>query len=158
MATVAALAIRRAHAQQRLQDAADALSARLGLSDVGKMAGPSRANRDPEIGRLEQLERIADLLEAVLAASAPREARDPGEMTVADVEAFAATATKQELRALWKREQAGKNRAGVGKVLDARMGELQRAEKEAAEQTAVVIDEASGEQTATVIAVGDDAR
>lgn len=67
MATVGALAIRRAGVQGRLDTAAKALSKRFGIADVGPL-GVSQANRDPEIGRLEQLERVAALLEAVLVA------------------------------------------------------------------------------------------
>lgn len=72
MASQRALAVRRAEVLDRLNTAAASLAKRHGLTEPIAFGAPIQQRVDPELARVMEMERIADLLETIDGATAPK--------------------------------------------------------------------------------------
>jgi hypothetical protein len=126
------IAIRAAHEQiasERILAASAILADRFALPELGA-ALAAAGHRDPSIDALFKAEATADLLDALVDATAPQtdipNASDRlGALTVTEAEALIADVqTVDELDALEAAEVAGKQRKGIYVALQARRDEL----------------------------------
>lgn len=131
MASQNAIIMKRTEAARRLDTASARLVERFGV----EVPPPVKKTPQADLTHALELERMADLLEAILRASDSGLEADANaeilEGTVADVAAsIEATDDPEALAALLAVEQTGRNRKGVIAAIERRMAELDADDEE----------------------------
>lgn len=120
MASIGAIAKRRANAVARLEAATARLVGEFGVAMPAPVPG---GIAQPDLRQAMEIERLADLLEAILGSTPVAEVVDESKLdgTISDVVAYLDTVTSFEvLNQLASTEADGKGRKGVLNAIEAR--------------------------------------